>query len=385
MDGFKKVILNIETSRAYGRGLLYGIHVYSLSKDNWSFYQVSGGKNRGLPNLSDWGADGAIVRETMDIEDVMSFGIPTVVSLDTNSNISEADITLSTDQAEIAQLAANHFLERKFKNFAFSGPTKFWWSKERGEHFSKAITDADFAVDIYDHLEPEGKLTWSKAQSRMVEWLKFLPKPVAIMAANDDHGQYIIEACKVAGLMVPSDIAVLGVDNDTMVCEFTRPSLSSISLDTKCAGYRAAELLDNLMNGQDIDQREIKVNATHVVSRASTDIMAVDDKVVANALQYMRSHSRELIQVCDVAEAVSVSRSVLDRRFRKAFGKSVQKEICRLRIERIVRMLIETDMSITQIAIAMNFSGIEHIGRYFKNEMGMSPLRYRKAHKGVTI
>lgn len=384
MDGIKKVILNIETSRAYGRGLLYGINVYSIAVGSWSFYQVSGGRERGLPSLSDWGADGAIVRETKDTHKVLSLGIPTVVCVDAHV-ASNADITLTTDQAEIAHLAAEHFLERKYKNFAFSGPSRSWWVQERELHFSKAIADAGFKTAVFEHSAPAGKLTWSKAQSRTVQWLRSLPKPVALMAANDDHGQYIIECCKVAGLLVPGEIAVLGVDNDTMVCEFTMPSLSSIHLDTKCAGYHAAELLDKLMRGEKCDGRQIKVPATHVVERASTDIMAIEDSLVAEAMHYIRSHSRDLIQVGDVAEAVSISRSVLDRRFRKAVGKSVQKEIRRLRAGRIAKLLIETDMSITQISMAMNFAGIEHVGRYFKEEMGLSPLQYRKLHKGVTV
>jgi LacI family transcriptional regulator len=310
--------------------------------------------------------------------------IPTVVCVDANVT-SNADITLTTDQQQIARIAADHFLERKFKNYAFSGPSRLWWVKERGEYFSQAVADAGFKTAVFKHSNPSGKLTWSKAQSRMVQWLQSLPKPVALMAANDDHGQYIIEACKVAGLAVPSEVAVVGVDNDTMVCEFTRPSLSSVHLDTKCAGYNAAKMLDQLMQGGTADQREIKVAATHVAARASTDIMAIEDTLVAKAVQYIRSHTREQIQVIDVADAVSISRSVLDRRFRKAFGSSIQKEIRRLRVEQIAKLLIETDMSITQISMAMHFTGIEHIGRYFRKEMGMNPLQYRKQHKGVTL
>ena len=113
--------------------------------------------------------------------------------------------------------------------------------------------------------------------------------------------------------------------------------------------------------------------------------MAIEDPLVAEAMQYIRYHTREQIQVSDVADAVYISRSVLDRRFRKAFGRSVQKEIRRLRVEQIAKLLIETDMSITQISMAMHFTGIEHIGRYFRKEMGMNPLQYRKQHKGVTL
>mgnify|MGYP000070601683 CR=1 FL=1 len=382
MTGLKKIILDIETSRAYGRGLLYGIKMYSIAKGSWTFYQVVGGREHGLPSLANWGADGAIIRESGHIEKVLSLNIPTVVCVDQSRKVA-ADIILSTDQADIAKLAAEHFLERKYENFAFSGPSRLWWAQERADHFRKAVATAGFKTDIFMHSEPAGKLTWAKAQARMIEWLKSLPKPVAIMAANDDHGQYIIESCKVAGLNVPGDVALLGVDNDTMICEFTLPSISSINLDTKCAGYKAAELLDQLMQGEKCHERKILVKATHVVARASTDIMAIEDQLVVQAIRYMRTNYRELIRVSDVADAVAISRSTLDRRFHKAMGRSVQKEMRRIRVAQIAKMLIETDLTITQIARAMNFTGIEHLGRYFKREKGLSPVEYRKRYRLV--
>ncbi len=374
----KKVILDIETSRAYGRGLLYGINMYSIAKGGWSFYNVTGGDERGLPSLDDWGADGAITRETRNTKKVLSLNIPTIACVHTPSIKITADINLSTNQAEIAGLAAGHFLEQNFKNFAYSGYSRTYWSKERGECFCKAIADAGFNTDVFEYSNPRGKLTWSKQQNRMIDWLKSLAKPVAIMVANDEHGRYIIETCKIAGFNVPGDVSILGVDNDTMVCEFTTPSLSSINLDTKQAGYKAAEMLDKLMRGKKCDEREIVVRAIHVMHRESTDIMAIKDKLVVQAVRYIRSHFRELTQVSDVAEAVAISRSALDRRFCTALGRTVQKEIRRVRVDHIAQMLIGTNLTITQIAEAMKFTGIEHVGRYFKKEMGMSPVAYRK-------
>jgi len=350
MSQTKKVLLNIETSRAYGRGLLSGISMYSTVRGLWSFYHISGGMEKRIPDLADWGADGAIIRELRDTEKVLSLNIPTVICLNQAVKVS-SDIIINTDQAEIAGLAAEHFLERKFKNFAFSGP----------------------------------KSMWSKVQARVIEWLKSLPKPVALMTAVDEHAQYIIESCKIAGLNVPTDVVVLGVDNDPMICEFTTPTLSSVHLDTKSAGYRAAELLDKLMRGEKCDQRKIMVRASHVAERVSTDIMAIDDQLVAQAILCIRSQSKEQIQVGDVAKAVAISRSALDRRFRKALGRSVLQEIKRIRVDQIAKMLMETDMTVSQIAMAMNFTGIEHVGRYFKSQMGISPSLYRKKRKGEAI
>ena len=378
----KKVILNIETSLAYGRGLLNGIKMYSISKGDWSFYITYGGIQKDVPTLADWGADGAIVRGSKYSEKILSLNIPTAVCVHESKNVN-ADVTITTDAAEIARLAAAYFKKRKYENYAFSGQTLNWWGKDRSDCFCQAIADAGFKTDVYGYSPPTGKITWSKSQTCMIQWLKSLPKPVAIMAETDPHGLYVLECCKAAGLSVPGDVAVLGVDNDELFCEFSTPSLSSVNLDTVSAGYLAAESLDKLMSGKKIASKTIFARASHVVSRASTDMVATKDTLVGRAIEYIRNHCREVTQVGDVADAVFLSRSALDRRFHKALGKSVQKEIRRIRVEQIARMLIETDLTVTQIAMDMNFTGIEHIGRYFKKEMGAPPLEYRKKNKMV--
>jgi LacI family transcriptional regulator len=383
MSSMKKIILNIETSTAYGRGFLHGIKMYTISKGSWFLYMTHGGMQKGVPALTDWGADGAIVRESKKyFNEILSLNIPTAVCLYKSKTV-DADIVVATDAAEICGLAAEHFLKRKYENYAFSGQTLNYWGKDRRDCFCQAIADAGFKTDVYEYSPSTDKVTWSKSQTRMIQWLKSLPKPVAIMAEYDPHGLYVLECCRAAELSVPGDVAVIGVDNDELFCKFSTPSLSSVNLDTVSAGYHAAESLDKLMSGKKIASKTIFTRASHVVARASTDMVATKDTLVGRAIEYIRNHCREEIQVGDVADAVFLSRSALDRRFHKALGKSVQKEIRCIRVEQIARMLIETDLTVTQIALDMNFTCIEHIGRYFKNEMGVPPLEYRKKNKIV--
>ena len=218
-------------------------------------------------------------------------------------------------------------------------------------------------------------------QGLIADWLKSLPKPVGLMVCNDDRGRQITETCNAVGLNVPDEISVVGVDNDNLVCELSSPPLSSIALSVERAGYEAAELLDKLMAGKKKKTtRTITVSPTHIVTRQSTNILAIEDHEVVQAVRFIRKHPKEPIQVGDVVNVVTLSRRVLERRFRKALGRSVHDEIRRVRIEQVARMLMETNLSVSQIALDLGYPGVDHIARYFQREKGMSPLAYRKQY-----
>ena len=219
-----------------------------------------------------------------------------------------------------------------------------------------------------------------KALQFLAQWLQGLPKPVGLMACNDDCSQQVVEACKIAHLRVPEEIAILGVNNDPMICDFANPPLSSIALETEQAGYRAAECLDRIMSGQAPGAQQITVQATHVVRRPSTDVLAIDDPLVSQALHFIRTHVRRLIQVEDVAAALNTSRSTLERRFRRVSHHSLFQEITRIRIELMKQLLLETDMPVESIARSLGYPGADHIARYFQQHMHMSPSQYRARH-----
>ncbi len=380
MPNVKKIILFIEKSRAYGRGLIEGIFSYSRQHGPWSFYTGEDKNFIQLPDLKDWKADGAVVRELSNMQKVINLDIPAVICVDVTKGISPYPF-LSTDQQSIAQLAAQYFMDLKFRNYAYSGYSDLWWARERESCFSQLLKSKGFQVHVHQQHPAKGKRTWSLLQEKMITWLKSLPKPVAIMACNDDHARYIIEACKIAELYVPEQVAVLGVDNDTMVCDLSQPPISSVSLDTRTAGYKVAELLDKLMNGEAMNNQLITVKATHIVSRQSTNILAVKDNVVVEAVRFIRQNANMPIQVDDIANAACVSRSTLERRFKNELGHSILKEIRCIRAQHIAQLLIETNMTVAEIADTLNYISYEHIGRYFRREMGVSPQAYRKKYK----
>ncbi|MBN1123884.1 MAG: DNA-binding transcriptional regulator [Sedimentisphaerales bacterium] len=379
MSTIPKVILLVETSRAFGRELLYGIARYSRSHGPWTFYKETGGLERSISKLKNWGADGIIMRNPKRSEELTAMGLPTILVIHRREDNLPFP-RLITDGVATARVAAEHMLDRGFRNFAFCGFDEMSWSTERADAFSEYLQKKGFQAFLYRQPKSKSKQTWDQEQPILVQWLKSLPKPVAVFACNDDRALHVTEACKTAGLDIPEEVAVIGVDNDELVCDLADPPITSIALDTEMAGYRAAEMLDRMMQGQTKGLHDILVNPTHVITRRSTDIMAINDPEVAQAIRFIRSSVRHGIRVDDVAEAAALSRRVLEKRFRQILNRSVHEEIRRVRIDQIVTMLLETDLSIAEIAFRLGFPGVEHIARYFRKEKSMSPQEFRKIH-----
>ncbi|MGA2916811.1 MAG: DNA-binding transcriptional regulator [Sedimentisphaerales bacterium] len=387
-----KVILLFDTSGAASRRTIQGIARYSSLHGPWvffrepPFYMIANGKLRTikkLPDLGDQKADGIIahIPYTRNGSQFVPEGIPAIVSPYSIRQFPNFR-NLITDNLALGKMAAEYFLDRGFRNFAYCGFGGMYWSRERGESFAKRLKKIGLKTQFYEY----GQL-WSRRQSSradnqalLAEWLKSLPKPLAVMACNDDRGQDITEACKIAGLRIPYDVAVLGVDNDDMVCDLTNPPLSSIAVNNERAGYEAAEMLAQMMAGKKTNKQVIVARPTHIVTRQSTDIFAVEDRGVGEALRFINEHARKLIHVDEVVNAAISSRRVLERRFRQILGRSILDEIRRVRIEQVIRMLVETNMSISEITTALGYPGVEHIARYFRQERGMSLLAYRKQY-----
>jgi len=339
----------------------------------------SGDKKRALYQMKDWGFDGIIMRDTERTQEIIAMGLPTIVT-DLREEFSGSPI-IKTDDVTIGKMAAEYLLNRGFRQFAFCGFDNMFWSRDRCQGFGDSITEAGFAIQFYKQPKSRIKRLPANELILMADWLKSLPKPVGLMACNDDRGRQVIEACKMVGLHVPEQVAIIGVDNDELICDLSSPQLSSIALNLERSGYEAAELLDKLMTGKEKKtNQKILVQPTRIVTRQSTDILAIEDSEVAESVRFIRQRARKMIQVSDVAKVVGVSRRGLERRFRRVLNCSVLDEIRRVRLEQVVRMLVETNQSVGQIALALNYPSIEHISRFFRKEMEMSPLAYRKKY-----
>ena len=382
MTTIPKVLLLVESSRSSGRSLLRGIAQYAHHHGPWSFYWEPAGLEKVWPKLKSLDLDGIILRDIDKLREVLAFGMPAVVFGHGRAEVSGL-VNVVTDCPVIGRVAAEHLLACGFKRFAYCGgrlgKNEPPWSALRRKSFSDRIQKAGF--DCYDFPlpKPTESPSWPRERAAMIRWLRSLPKPLGLMACNDDRASLIVEACKLAGLSVPTDLGIVGVDNDEVVCGLSDPPLSSVAVNFDRAGYEAAGALARLMRGEDSPTDRIVARATHVVTRRSTDVVAVDDQSVAKALRFIRADATKRgLPVGEVARRAGLSRRLLEKRFQQELGRSVLKEIRRVRTDKIAQLLVETQMPVWQIAEELGFNDIQHFARYFRAAKSMSPLAYRK-------
>jgi LacI family transcriptional regulator len=380
-----RVALLIETSLGYGRGLLRGIVRYARLHGPWSFYVTPGGLEQILPQMDRWGCTGIIARITTARTEaaILTAGVP-VIALDLShaqlagshplSRVSE----VCPDSHEAGMMAAEHLLEKGLCHFAFIGDNEQPpWSTRREAGFRQKLAQAGHSCEVYPAPASRRDRAWGREQAIVSQWIRRLPKPVGLLACDDDRGRQALEACKAAGVHVPDDITVLGVDDDELLCEVSDPPLSSVKLDSEQGGYDAAALLDRLMSGHDRPPQRILVRPLWVVSRRSTDTTGLDDRMVAAALRFIHDNAARPIGVEDVVRPLGLSRRMLELRFRQATGRAIHEEIQRSRLERARRLLVETPHPLEHVACAAGFATASYMARVFRQAMGISPSQYR--------
>jgi LacI family transcriptional regulator len=379
-----KILLLVNFSEEYGRGLLNGIAKYSRLFGPLNFCRIPliNGNKKELKNViawaRAWGADGIIaqIENERSFEKLLQLEIP-IIAQDTNERFLGVP-NITGFYKETGQMAASYFIEKGFKNFAFYGFENMVWSRERCEGYCEKTKEYGFEVHIYQHPKEETPPLWSYKESSLSDWLKALPKPIAIMTCDDNQGQHVTEACKAVGINVPEQVSVLGVDNDLSICNLSDPPLSSISLNTEKAGFETAQLLSKMIANKDYQYENIYVEALQIVTRRSTDFLAVDDKEISKALHFIYYNFKERISVDDVVDATALSRRVLEKRFQSVLKRSVLDEINSLRIKQVKQLLIETELSITEISDFCGYTDIKNLSRYFRRHEEINPLEYRK-------
>lgn len=374
------VALVIETSNAYARGLLRGVMGYVREHRPWSVFLQEQGRGASPPAwLARWKGDGIIARVENEAiaEAVQKTQRPVI---DTSAaRLLPNTAWVETDDLAIARLAAEHFLERGFKRLAYCGDRSFNWSNWRRDEFIERLRQRGLACEVFD-TTPSAATQQSvdRERARLTKWVASLPKPIGVFACYDIRGQLLLDICRELGLAVPEEVAVLGVDNDEVLCDLSTPSLTSIIPNARRAGYVAAELLDRLMSGDAVPPEPHLIEPLGIATRQSTDVLAIEDREIAAALRFIREHACDGIQVQDVLAHVPLSRRVLESRFRKSIGRTPHDEIVRLRIERVKELLSETDLPLVTIADRAGFVHVEYLTVAFKREVGVAPSAFRK-------
>jgi LacI family transcriptional regulator len=371
-----KVALLFETPNAYARGILLGIGDYVLSHGPWRVYLALFGVTDHPPRwLSSWDGHGIIARgENQKMaQAVAKLRIP-VVDM-TPSRLLPGTPWVKSDDAAVARLAAQHFFERGFRNFAFCGDPRLNVSNRRGDYFGICVRANGYACDVF---EMTAKLPSGDAEIEAISrWLAALPKPVAVFAYNDGRGQQVLDGCRRAGLAVPEEVAVLGVDNDEVLCTLSPPPMSSLILNPRRGGWEAAALLGLMMKGERIPPTEHLIAPVGLAIRQSTDVLAVDDPQIARALRYIREHACERISVKDVLRHSPMARRSLETRFRKLLGRTPRQEIVRMQLNRAKELLLGTQLPVAEVAERAGFDS-EYISVVFRQETGLTPSEFRR-------
>ncbi|HEX6226106.1 MAG TPA: DNA-binding transcriptional regulator [Chryseolinea sp.] len=381
-----KIILLSDFAEEYNKNILRGITRYSKDHGPWTFckmptyYRETIGIDGILKWAKEWGADG-IIGQFYNNEEVEKFtqaNIP-VIAQDFKERFTDIP-NITGAYNETGRLGANYFLKKGFKNFAFYGFGNIVWSRERAQGFEERIQEAGFNVHYYEHKDTNNIDLWYYKPSALSEWLRSLPKPIALMTCDDNQGLHIAEAAKHAGIRIPDEVAVLGVDNDETICDLSDTPLSSIELDAEKGGYEAARLMERMVAEKTCYAPDVVVKATQVVTRHSTDIFASKDKYIVSALKYIHGNLDKNLKVDQVLKEVPLSRRSLEKRFMLTTGYPVYEYIYNQRIERFTQLLLETDMTIFEIALDLGLSDSKNIARQFKQVKGLTPMEYRKKH-----
>jgi LacI family transcriptional regulator len=387
MNRPRRVAVLANVSRRFDRRVIQGVTAYMWERGGWSLY-VEEDPLQKLPKLQQWDGDGIIA----DWDDrkiavaVRGLAIPVIGFGGGRGWYDPACGAhyFTTDNAAIGQLAADHLLDCGFTQLAFYGNPprrRARWSEEREQAFGRRAAAAQVPCVVY-HGRHADAHHWLQQLRELSAWLQSLPKPIGLMACTDIRARQVLEACRTSGIRVPDEVAVIGVDNDEMICELTTPPLSSIEQGSRQIGYQAASLLDRLMAGRAPRPARHVIPPESLIARQSTDVLAGDDAQLALAIRFVREHACDPISVADVLRLIPLSRSTLENRFRASLGRTIHAEIQRVQVEQARQLLVHTDLLIKQIAVRCGFKYVPYLTRVFRQHVGLSPGEYRRQRNG---
>lgn len=378
----KRVALLIDTATTWGAGLIEGIAEFAKANGRrWVFSLEPRGKYDRMLLPERWRGDGVVARITHRAlaDQLLANAVPAV-------NVSwfrygENLIPRCTcDESAAAELAARYFLDNGYRQFAYCASTlRPSYHDRLGEAFEAALArEGRTCVRFAPEHERFQKLDSEQQLEELSAWLTALPRPAALLAFDDLQARQVTEACAQAGISVPDDVAVLGGEHDELSSRISSPPLSGVDQNPTEVGYRAAEMLDHLMAGRPLKSANVLLPPRRIISRQSTDQVAVPDEMLADAIRYIRQHHANELRIRDILHAVPMSRRALEIGFRRYLGRTPREEIRRIRVERALALLCDTQMPITKIAAECGFDRPELLTRAFRRELKATPSEFRR-------
>ncbi len=385
-----RVALLMEITRGYGRGVCAGVAAYARAHGHWAFELQERILHQTFPDwLKTWQGDGIIawIENAPAARAIARTGLPAVDLLGERSWLGIPLVHLDVDA--VARLAVDYYLENGFRQFAFCGYPGLIYSDQRSQAFVRYLATKGMRPSIFhapstkkrggDILSREKM--GAKEQGAIASWLKRLPGPLAVLACNDVRGYQVLMACRDYGILVPDEAAVMGMSNDEVLCELADPPMSSVEQDMMRVGYRAAQVLHQMMRGKAHPHFVERIPPKRIVERQSTDVVAVGDAATRSAIRFIRKQAGGSLTVKNVLRHAGLSRTALETRFKKAFDCTIKDEIQRVRVNRVKQLLDQTDESLVAIARQTGFLSNTHMHVVFKRATGRTPGNYRKSRR----
>ncbi|HAF61208.1 MAG TPA: transcriptional regulator [Anaerolineaceae bacterium] len=382
----KKILILFDYSSEFSRRLLRGLIQYSKEHGPWIFYRLPAyyktlyGKEGIVEWAREWKADAIIARWDDEGTNLLAtLNIPIV--LQNYKERSPYFSNLTGDYFGTGQMAANFFIKRRYRNFAFYGNKDVVWSRERAEGFRTQIekTVENYSYSYFESENLDGE-EWGTSHIQLDEWLLSLPKPVGLFACDDNFALRISQICKINNIKIPEEISLLGVDNDELICNLSDPPISSIVTDVERGGYEAGRLIDRLMKGERKEPFNIVIKPTRFELRKSTEKYNVSNEHISKVVNYIENNFTSDINIEAFSEMVPLSRRNLEVKFKEEMGTSIYQFILQCRIDYFAHLLLTTDRTLFDLAIESGFNDCKNISRIFKKMKGYTPVEYRKKY-----
>lgn len=383
----KQIALAFPLGVPYMERITRGVMEHARRRGGWQLVFNPEVVETPLEALRGSGVDGvmAFVSAKREARRLLALGVPAVNLASALADPLVPNVTV--ENRAVGRLAAAHLLERGFRHFAYYGVSDVSYGRERGAGFVAAVREAGFACAVCYAKSGLDRGRPSLVDRRQLRaWLRKLPRPVGLLAVHDYRARVVLEVCQALGLRVPDDVAIVGVDDDVVLCELSTPSLSSVALPGFEIGQRAAEVLDGLMRGGPPPAGPVYVAPTQVVARRSTDVLAFEDGTVAEAVRLIHERIAEALNVAQLADEVSVSRRLLERRFKAALGVTPHDYLSRARVERAKRLLRASPApTLKEVAAQCGFTDARRMNIVFRRFEGTSPQDYRRGAAGRPV
>ncbi len=378
----RRVLVAAPVEQAYGRAAIEAIIGYARRHTDWELlFAPKPSQPEGVDRFGR-GIDGVIADGNVPrVLERLRFNAAPMVLMSGQRRPGGAGWVMIDNEA-VGRLAASYLAGLGFRRFGFCGMPDRWASGVRGAAFGAAVAGMDPPGALHEFETTPGQdHDWDAEAPELIEWVRNLPKPIAVFATHDDRGRLVALACQEAGVAVPEQVAILGVNNDELTCEMAHPPLSSIDHNARRMGREAAAMLHRMLDGQAAPEQPVVIKPVGVVNRRSTDILSIEDPMLARAVRMIRERATEGLTVSDLLSALPIGRRTLELAFRKTLGRTPHKEILRVRLDHARYLLRSSSLDLPTITSRCGFKYASQFSALFRKHAGESPSAYRARHE----